>query len=151
MPAGSAGDPNMLGGSASVAFYFNHYFGVVGDFGGYNFTGQPKGFSEQIYTIMFGPRFTFRKDRRYSPFAQALFGGGRVIINEGAPQGGESSFVAIFGGGLDIRVSRHFAIRAVQIDYVMTHFANTSVSPSIPATQNDFRVSAGIVFRPGRR
>jgi hypothetical protein len=57
-----------------------------------------------------------------------------------------------FGGGVDIGVSRHLAIRAIQVDYLRTQFnaadaLATGFSTSLNNYQNSFRYSAGIVFR----
>jgi outer membrane protein OmpA-like peptidoglycan-associated protein len=51
------------------------------------------------------------------------------------------------GGGLDFNVSRHFSIRLIQAEYLMTRFENLSTAAN--ASQNDIRLSSGIVFRFG--
>ncbi len=147
-PAGVGSDSNLQGGSASVAYYFHSCFGVVADFGGYEFTGQPAGLSAEMYTYLFGPRFTMRKGDRFAPFAQALFGGGRLNASAGGVQAGENALALSLGGGLDIRLSHRFAIRAVQAEYLMTRFPNVG---GTTVTQNNFRISAGVVIRFGGR
>jgi hypothetical protein len=137
---------NLQGGSASFAFYFHKYLGLVADVGGYDFGGQPAGLSAQMYTYMFGPRLTLRKSFRFSPYAQALFGGGRLNASTSTVQAGENAFVMSLGGGIDVGVSHHIAIRAVQGEYLMTRFANIA---GIGVTQNNFRISAGVVLRFG--
>ena len=57
-----------------------------------------------------------------------------------------------FGGGVDIGLTRHLAIRAVQVDYIRTQFNSidaltTGLSSSLGNRQNNFRYSTGIVFR----
>ncbi len=61
----------------------------------------------------------------------------------------ENTFAMTAGGGLDLRVHRHFAIRVIQAEYLMTRF--TSYTTGTTGTQNDMRLSSGIVFRFGRR
>jgi opacity protein-like surface antigen len=139
---------NLQGGSASVAFNFRGHLGIVGDFGGYMFGGQPPGLSAQMYTYLLGPRFTFRKNERFTPYAQALLGGGRLNASAAAVQAGENGFAMALGGGLDIALSQRFAIRAVQAEYLMTRFPNSAGNA---AMENNFRVSAGLVFRLGVR
>jgi hypothetical protein len=139
---------NLQGGSASVTYIFRRHFGVVGDFGGYMFTGQPAGLSAQMYTYVFGPRYTFTKSEKFVPFAQALFGGGRLNASRAGVQAGENGFAMALGGGLDIGLSRRFAIRAVQAEYLMTRFPNNA---GVSVTQNNFRISAGLVVRFGAR
>jgi outer membrane protein OmpA-like peptidoglycan-associated protein len=51
------------------------------------------------------------------------------------------------GGGLDIKVRQHFAIRIIQAEYLMTRFDDFNTGAA--ATQNDMRLSSGIVFRFG--
>jgi outer membrane protein OmpA-like peptidoglycan-associated protein len=46
---------------------------------------------------------------------------------------------------LDIRVRRHIAIRVIQAEYLMTRFDNLTTGAT--ASQNDMRLSSGIVFR----
>ena len=55
----------------------------------------------------------------------------------------ETSFGAAFGGSFDITLSDHFAWRVVQPDLYLTRFTH--------ATQKDFRISTGLVFRFGGR
>jgi len=155
------------GGSTSVAFNFNRYLGIVGDFGGFNDTrlrlGSATGTAPTVadssgtaYTYLAGPRLSFRNHGRITPFAQALFGGvhaSDVTLSSGCSGAGctllpaENSFALTAGGGLDIRVRRHLAIRLIQAEYLMTRFDNFN-SGTI-ATQNDMRLSSGIVFRFG--
>lgn len=155
------------GGSTSLAFNFNRYFGLVADFGGYadnqlQLTGpganQPVvvDASGTAYTFLGGPRLSFRNSTRFTPFAQALFGGvhaSSVTISNctGAfctPLPAQNAFAMTAGAGLDIGLTRHISLRLVQAEYMMTRFA------ALPATggnssQNDLRLSTGLVFRFG--
>jgi hypothetical protein len=107
-------------------------------------------------TYLFGPRLSFRKHDRITPFAQVLFGG--VHANQVTLTGctvnctllpSQDSFAMTAGGGLDLRVHHHFAIRIIQAEYLMTRFA--SYTTGTTGTQNDMRLSSGIVFRFGGR
>ena len=51
------------------------------------------------------------------------------------------------GGGLDVKVHHHIAIRLIQAEYLMTRFENLTTGST--ASQNDMRLSAGLVFRFG--
>ena len=160
------------GGSASVAFNFNRYLGIVGDFGGYDdsqvqLTGtggnQPLvvNSSGTAYTYLFGPRLSFRNQSRFTPFAQVLAGGvhaSAVTVNNCAGAGCavlpvQSSFAFTGGGGLDIRLTHHISIRAVQAEYMFTRFAGVTngVSTGTSASQNDLRLSSGLLFGFGGR
>jgi opacity protein-like surface antigen len=154
------------GGSTSIAFNFNRYLGLVGDFAGFADSqlrvngaaspGKVVDSSGSAYTYLFGPRLSFRKHGRFTPFAQVLFGGvhaSPVTISSDCSGAGctplpaENKFAMTAGGGLDIRVHRHIAIRVIQAEYLMTNFDDPSTGQN--ATQNDVRLSAGIVFRLG--
>jgi opacity protein-like surface antigen len=154
------------GGSTSIAFNFNRYLGIVGDFGGFNDSqlllagpGEPSSAvdsSGTAYTYLFGPRFSYRKHERFTPFAQVLFGGihaSDVTLSSGCggpgctPLPAENSFAMTAGGGLDLKVTHHIALRLIQAEYLMTRFENRATGGA--ATQNDMRLSAGLVFRFG--
>lgn len=153
------------GGSTSVAFNLNRYVGLVGDFGAYRnseikFTGA---YTSTVnvdnpnlgaYSYLFGPRISFRNHERVTPFVQALFG--EVHANQVSLNGctfsctllpSQNTFAMTSGGGLDILVRRHIAIRAIQAEYLMTRFDSYTTGAS--ATQNDMRLSSGVVFRFG--
>jgi hypothetical protein len=152
------------GGSASIAFNFNRYLGLVGDFGGFNETrllipgvgGGPSSVRAvddgTVFTYLLGPRLSFRGHDRITPFAQVLFGGihasQETICPSCAPiLPAENSFAMNAGGGLDVKVRHHLAIRIIQAEYLMTNFEDLTTGKS--ATQNDMRISTGIVFRFG--
>jgi hypothetical protein len=109
-------DINQNGVSGSVAYNPNHYFGIVGDFGGYH--ASPGGVSLNTYTYMFGPRISAHNPTKITPFVQFLIGGGHLTAGAG---GGSSNNLAFsFGGGADLGVFPHLAIRP-QVDYVGLH------------------------------
>ena len=136
---------NLNGGSASFAFTPGA-FGIVGDFGGYH-VGTISGVSvdSNVYTYLFGPRYSFRHNEHFTPFVQALFGGAHVadtgVFGSSTSQ---NAFAMTIGGGLDLNATRHLAIRVGQVEYLLTRFEE---SPGNRMTQNNIRASAGIVFR----
>ena len=125
------------GGSASIAGNFNRWFGIVGDFGGYR--ASEAGISANVFSYLFGPRISYRDNDRITPFAQVLVGGARIS----AAGASLNSFALAAGGGIDIKAAEHIAIRLVQAEYVFTRFAGEK--------QNNVRLSAGVVFRFGRK
>jgi hypothetical protein len=52
------------------------------------------------------------------------------------------------GGGLDVKATDRVWVRAFQVEYLRANLTNANLTP---ATQNDLRVSAGIVWRFGKR
>ena len=147
-PGNSNGGFNLNGGSGSLAYNFSDRFSAVADVGGYRFSGLPSGVDSTMYTYLFGPRYSFRRDSRLTPFAQVLLGAGHVSASSGNLNAGENAFAMAAGGGIDFRFRSSLAIRPIQVEYLMTRF--TSVS-GVSETQNDVRISAGVVIRFGSR
>lgn len=155
------------GGSTSVAYNFNRYLGLVADFGGYDNNKltllSPSGdqtfdANGSAYTYLFGPRLSYRMHERFTPFAQALFGAahassvtisGCTSGSSCTPLGSENAFAMTVGGGLDITLHRHIALRLFQAEYLMTRFKDSSVLAGQTERQNNLRLSTGIVVRFG--
>lgn len=135
---------HLLGPWGFEADYSNHY-GVSPDLNYY----VPE------FTQLYGPRFTLALPRIH-PFVHALFGTVHgeaeqyLILTPCGPLGcppsppnfTENAFGMAFGGGLNVKATRHIWLRLVQVDYIRAQFTNN--------TQNDVRVSAGLVFRFGQ-
>jgi hypothetical protein len=135
-----------------VADFSNHYAPSTDNF-------SPIGNGETGAMYLFGPQYSFRHVPHVTPFVHALFGGvqaqriGAGIIGPlgVCPAPGcngyvitpETVFAMALGGGLDFKVRDHVWIRAFQVDYVHQEFSNGST--------NSPRISAGIVFRFGRK
>jgi hypothetical protein len=105
-----------------------------------------------LITATFGPRYTLNL-RSNSPgkksfhvFGQTLIGPAWGFDSYFPSSSGavtqDTSFALQIGGGLDIGVSRHIAIRAFQGDWLRTQFPNGTTN-----VQNSLRLGAGIVFR----
>jgi opacity protein-like surface antigen len=114
----------------------------------------------RINTFMGGPRFSYRP-RAVTLFAHALFGGAdsKLRDEKGGSGFNESNteFAMAFGGGLDVNLGRHFAIRAAQFDYLPIHTdVNTrltgdggvgAISSSTSHWLHNTRYQAGLVFK----
>jgi peptidoglycan-associated lipoprotein len=123
--------------------------------------GFSAGTYQHLNNYLFGPTVTADFGRS-SVFAHALFGEARSSLGAGVGVpviGGISTgltsahaFAMAFGGGIDIGLTRHLAIRAVQVDYLRTQFSatdalTTGLTSSLGNRQNSFRYSTGVVFR----
>jgi len=151
-PPGGCGCFSWNGGSAAAAWHFNDRFAVVGDFAGvYSGNLDSSGLSSTLVSYLFGPRYTYRLHQgKLIPYGQVLLGGAHAS-NGYFPSGATSSssanaFALTLGGGLDIAVTEHVAIRAGQVEYFYTRFPN-----GVNQDQNNLRVSAGVVLRFGSR
>lgn len=141
---------NMNGGSLSVAFRANNWLSLVGDFGAY-YQGNVlnTGLTLSVFPYTFGPRISLRKSKRFTPYVQALFGGGhaggttytRSFHIGSAPPIPRNAFAMELGGGIDANVSRHFAIRLAQVDYLFTNFPDGATNQ-----EHNLRVTTGLVF-----
>jgi hypothetical protein len=69
---------------------------------------------------MAGPRFSYRP-KAVTVFGHWLLGAGTNKIDWGASSYTKWQFAMAIGGGVDANVSKHFAIRAVQIDWMPIH------------------------------
>lgn len=106
--------------------------------------GSVFGGNTRLYGDHGGARFYYRP--RYwmiNPFGEALFGVSRIDLNltQARQKFSENGFSFRVGGGVDVKVSRHWAVRAFEADYYRTPFLQTH--------QNNLWFSAGVVFRFG--
>jgi Outer membrane protein beta-barrel domain len=136
---------HLHGGSASGAYNFNDWLSGVADFGGYN-NGNilNSGVSGTISTYLFGPRVSYHRFGKITPFGQVLFGAAHAGANAFGTSGSQSAFSMAVGGGVDYSLYRHFAIRPIQADYLLTRFG---VGAAGTQNQNNVRLSTGFVFR----
>ena len=136
---------NLHGGDASIAYNANHWLSGVADFGGYhanNILGT--GVDGTLSTYLVGPRVSYRRFERVTPFGQVLFGVAHIGGDNGLGfSSSNNSFAMTVGGGVDVRVSHRFSLRPIQVDYLLTHFNEFNLGAQ---NQNNLRVSTGVVF-----
>jgi outer membrane protein OmpA-like peptidoglycan-associated protein len=140
---------NPRGVGATVTYDFNRWFGLTVDSSGQWGSGQT-GVAARIdrvefFNISAGPKITFRT-HYFSPFLEAL-GGEHRLTSEVFGRDDEAGFMA--GGGLDLNLGRHFALRLIRADFV---FSNHQFGPStiVPATDvRGARLQSGLVFMFG--
>jgi outer membrane immunogenic protein len=145
-PGPTSGDSFSLnGGSASVTYHIKDWVSAVADFGGYhngNILGT--GVDGTLSTYLFGPRVSYRSYRHFTPFAEALFGGAHEGASlTGGASGSQNAFAMAIGGGLDYRINSRFSLRPLQVDYLLTRFAEGTPNRQ---TQNNLRASTGLVI-----
>jgi hypothetical protein len=141
-------------GSGAAATNFN---GVLGSFGwnvkpwlqivadsSYNVV-TVSGVKNVLYGNHWGPRVFWRGRNRWGlmPFVEGLVGGSRADATVSGAGGYTTSQNVIsykVGGGVDIKPSRRFEIRLLDVDYYRTSFGTN-------LRQNNYSASAGIVLR----
>ena len=146
-PATSGTDGISLnGGSASVAYNFNNWLSGVADFGGYHSTNiLGSGVDGTVSTYLFGPRVSYHRYGRVTPFGEVLFGVARTDASLLNTNNTQNAFAMTVGGGIDYRLNSHFSLRPAKVDYLLTRFDEANNNNK--QTQNNLRVSTGIVFR----
>jgi opacity protein-like surface antigen len=135
------------GWNAALDIDSHKLIGFTADFAEYfaNFT-DPGAATEndRTYAFLFGPRISAPLSR-ITPFGHFLLGAAHVNSNTRALST-SSSFAWDFGGGVDFRLSRHFALRG-EGNYMHTHFVtgDNQLQPNVKDWHA--RISTGIVFR----
>jgi outer membrane immunogenic protein len=146
-PPGGCGCFSMNGGNAWIGLPLSHNFSAVAEFSGeYADNVNATGADLTIYSYLFGPRYTLGNSSRFRPFGQVLLGGAHVTgtfqPNASGASGSFNAFAMVAGGGLDLGVTRHLALRAIEADYYLTRFPN-----GVNGRQNNLRISAGFIVR----
>src|SRR6516162_9511955 len=160
----------MNGGMGTLGWNFNNHFAAEFEFGGYS-TGHINGrnIDTTNLTYLFGPRFSVNRKSKVDPYVHFLFGGDRLTYS-GTPSAvvcnptsancttylanSQANFAMAIGGGLDIKLTKRFELRPVQLDYLLTRFETINVAnPTVTSNhnQNNLRYSAGLVFNFGTR
>jgi hypothetical protein len=163
---------SLNGGGGSAAFYFSKYIGLEAEFEGYgsythNFTvtnptycpsgSCPVSVQGNLFTYNVGPIIKFRTSH-FEPFVETLFGGAHsnfygnlykscgvlgCVVASKSPS--NNAFDFLIGGGIDIPLGEHIAIRPVQFEYLLTRFGNSFTAGN--NNQSNFRYQAGVQFR----
>jgi opacity protein-like surface antigen len=128
------------GWNASAAIALTGPFSLVADAGGHY--GSSGGVDSSQLTLMGGPRFTFGRSQKYSPFVQALVGLLRekasVQVLDVTISESENRLGMLFGGGLDVKVGGRWAVR-LEGDYERSSKSGNS--------QSGFRACMGAAYR----
>lgn len=158
---------NLNGGGGSAVLYFAGFFGLKAEVEGYasqniNFSFPPGSIrcpsgcsgtaAANLFTGSFGPQIKIRI-KRVQPFFEGLVGGAHTNFYENVHRNcagclsiapGDWALAVTLGGGLDIKVTSHLAIRPIEADYFLTRFINNFTTGH--NNQNNFRYQAGLVF-----
>ena len=132
------GGVNANGWNTALAGNLNNWFGIAADFGGaYK---SLNGASFNTYTYTFGPVVSWRHNEAFTPFAHFLAGGFRASAAYGSASASDNGLAMMFGGGVDVKASRRFSVRAIQFDWLSLHSNGAS-------DNNNMRISTGLLFR----
>ena len=167
VPVDNLPTANLNGGGGSAVLYFAGFFGLKAEVEGYasqniNFNFPPGSIrcpsgctgtaQANLFTGNFGPQIKIRI-KRVQPFFEGLVGGAHTNFYQnvhkncsgctfGTP--GDWALDVVLGGGVDIKVTSHLAIRPIEVDYFLTRFINNLTTGN--NNQNNFRYQAGLAF-----
>lgn len=145
-----AGD-HLNGWEASVTGKINRWVGITADISGHYGSSVPVGpapgtFTSEtpyMYSVLFGPQVSWVNRSRFTPYAHVLVGFEKAKVGVVTPgffgTASDTAFGLALGGGVDVGLTRHLAIRAAQVDWLRTTLFDQ--------TQNAPRVSTGVVFK----
>jgi hypothetical protein len=163
---------SLNGGGGGVTVFVNHAFGITAEFNGYG--GLSKTFvfpatanspcpigctvkanDGNLFTYNVGPVLKYRS-QHFEPFVETLFGGAHSNTYANLLQACQASCAGthnpsnnawdfVLGGGIDIPVTKSFAVRPAQFDFVLTRFGSNFTKGN--QNQSNFRYGAGMVFR----
>ena len=148
LPVTSRLESNPRGVGVSVSYNFDRWFGLTLDAGS-NWGSGEKGLANRIddagfANISFGPKVTFRT-KHFSPFLELLVGDHRLTPDAFHDI---DKLGVMFGGGLDLNLSRHVALRLFRADYILSNYRYAPTS--VPNTQlNGVRLQTGLVINLG--
>jgi hypothetical protein len=150
-PPGDCGCFGLNGGSVSGSWNLNGHWSAVAEIGAEHAGNVlSTGGSLTLTSYLGGARYRLPqpwRERAHAPqpFAQVLLGAthaGGTIAGSGD---GAYAFATRIGGGVDVPLNAHFAVRVVQIDYYLTKALNATNDH-----QNNLLLGAGIVFHWSR-
>jgi outer membrane protein OmpA-like peptidoglycan-associated protein len=148
-PISSPMEGNPRGFAGSVTYDVNRWLGFTLDGSGHWRSGESTVFKKiddaGFYNVSFGPKATFRRTH-FAPFVEALAGWHRLSSDQ---FGSDDRVGFLLGAGIDVPLTRHFGLRLLQGDYVISdhHYGPTAV---VPGTHfRGVRLQSGLTFMFG--
>ncbi len=132
----------LSGWNSSLSWNTTHNLGFVAEFSGFLGTPSQDGSSvrTRYYSFLVGPKITHHnRSDKVEIFVHQLFGTSHATLASNTRSLTASGFSLAAGFGMDFVVRKHISLRPVQVDYAISQLA--------PHSQNQFRVSAGVLFR----
>jgi len=147
-PISSRLESNPRGAGASITYDFNRWFGLTldtsTDWGSREVTVANRIDDAAFANLSLGPKITFRS-QRFSPFVEALVGDHRLMPDAFHDV---DKFGFMLGGGLDINLSRHIALRLLRADFIYSNYEYGP--PGVPTTDiRGVRLQTGLNFMLG--
>ncbi len=170
-------DLNANGGVGQFTYNFDKWIGATFDVGSVTKgTINHANWDTTATSFTLGPRLTYHNHSRWTPYFEVLFGGAEVsastqigtfvappIVNPlittniPLPPGdtfttrittSKTGFAMLVGGGLDIKLGKHFAFRPIGVDYYLARLPSELTGDT---NHNNFRYTAGVTFLFGAK
>lgn len=143
-PPGQCGCFNMNGGSGTFLVNLTPRWSALADIAvaqasHVNNTSQ----NIMIINYLFGPRYTYRNNTRWTPYAEVMLGGAKENVNFRFDIN-RQSFGVMGGGGVSTKIKPRWGINIIEVDYVYTRIPNATNN-----TQNNLRIATGVVYHFG--
>jgi Outer membrane protein beta-barrel domain len=132
----------LSGWNSSLSWNTTHNLGFVAEFSGFAGTPSQNGTSvtTRYYSFLAGPKITHHsRNDKLEVFVHQLFGTSHASLTSGPASHTSSGFGLAAGMGIDYVIRKHFSLRPFELDYTISQLA--------PHSQNQFRVSAGVLVR----
>ena len=139
-----------VGVGLAGTYDFNKWLGLTLDYGGH-FNNGTSGtrIPSTLNTVMAGPKLTFRGEH-FSPFIEALVGYSRLAPDHFT---GDNRFGFQGGVGIDMNLTKHWALRLIQADFITAHHrfgAGGIPGSGVPKTiLRGTRLQGGVVWLVG--
>jgi hypothetical protein len=135
----------MQGGAAQIHGRFYSGLGVVADVAGAHIANiNSSGVGLDLVTATFGPRYTWSRPR-FSVYGQGLVGEAigfnSIFPNPTGAMTSVNSLAVKAGGGVNVHLAPHFALRLVEADYLRTQLPNSTND-----AQNNLTLGAGVIL-----
>ncbi len=149
VPVSSRLESNPRGAGASLTYNFNRWIGLTLDASTHWGSGESSLFSRvddaALSNLSFGPKITFRH-KHVSPFLEVLVGDHR-LMPDAFHDVDKFGFMA--GGGFDINLSRHVALRLLRADYVYSNYRYGPPASTLATELRGIRLQTGLNFTWG--
>jgi opacity protein-like surface antigen len=148
-PLSSRLESNPRGVGLSATYNFNRWLGFTLDTSTHWGSGESTLFHRiddaAFSNLSLGPKVTFRT-AHLSPFLEALIGDHRLMPDAFHDI---DKLGLMFGGGLDVNLSRHFALRLIRADYVYSNYQYGAASVTTRTQIRGLRLQVGLNFMFG--
>jgi len=148
-PLSSRMEANPRGIGISATYDFNRWFGLTLDTSTHWGSGEStlgRRIDDAAFSnLSFGPKVTFRR-KHFSPFLEFLVGDHR-LMPDAFHDIDKLGFMV--GGGLDLNISRHVALRLFRADYVYSNYQYGAAAVTPRTEIRGLRAQAGINFMFG--